>query len=120
GDWLCDSHQHIYDIVADGQRLRQLRETWALRYACVVTAARILDVYRRGGSSERLVYEVEESTQDEEVKSISLRRSGTLIAYFLAKGESSAAFRARAAPLVKRAYDADVAELRRQRGVQTD
>jgi hypothetical protein len=120
GNWLCDRHQLTYDIAADGQRLRQLREAQAPRYARVVTAARIVDVYRRGGWSERLVYEVEESTQDEELKTISLRRSGTLIASFVAEGESAAAFRARAAPLVKRAYDADVAELRRQRGVQTD
>jgi hypothetical protein len=120
GDWRCENDQLLYDTVADDQLDRRVREAEALRHTSAIAAARVVDVYRPGGWSARLVYSVVESNTDGTLTTVSLMRDGFTVESYSRDEEAPDAFRARVSPLIKRAYDADVAVLRRPRGAITD
>jgi hypothetical protein len=120
GDWRCEDDQLLYDTVAEGQQDRRVREAEALRHTTVIAAARVVDVYRPGGWLARLVYSVVESSTDGTLNSMTLMRDGFTVESYSMGEETPAAFRARISPMIKRAYDADVATLRRPRGAITD
>jgi hypothetical protein len=111
GEWRCDRHQLSYDTAAEAQGRRQVREADARRHTTAIAAARVVDVYRPGGWSVRLVYLVVESSTDGTLKTVTLMRDGFAVESFAVETESPDRFRARISRVIKRAYDADVAEL---------
>lgn len=119
-EWRCDRDQLVYDTAAEGQRHGRVREAEARRHTTAIAAARVVDVYRPGGSSARLVYSVVDSSSDGELTAVTLERDGFAVESYRKDEDAPAAFRARIAPLIKRAYDADIAALGRPRGAITD
>jgi competence protein CoiA-like protein len=120
GDWRCENDQLLYATVSERQRHDQVREAEALRHTTVIAAARVVDIYRPGGWSARLVYSVVESSTDGRLTTVTLMRDGFAVESYRKDEDAPGAFRARISPLIKRAYDADVVALRRPRGAITD
>jgi hypothetical protein len=83
-----------------------------------LVAVRLVDVYREGGTWQRLAYRVRGIFADGALVRLALDRNGSLVeSYDTARGESEATFRARIGKLIRRDSENDLRQLSRRAAV---
>lgn len=110
-EWRCREHQLLHEAARSAVEARRAAEREAERHSATLLAARVVDVYRPGGSRERWIYRVTELSTDGRAHALRLQRGGVEVATTMlgARGGS----RRDAWPELRAAYESDVERLAR-------
>jgi hypothetical protein len=109
--WRCEVHE----LAAGMQRTRAAIVAERPPARSSLVAARLVDVYREGGTWQRLAYRVRGIFADGALVRLALDRNGSLVeSYDITSGESEATFRARIGKLIRRDCENDLRQLSRR------
>ena len=78
--WRCAEHEAEYLVTAQALAEKRAELDEASRHSERIRAARVVDVYRPGGSRTRFIYRVDELRTDGRVHTVVLRRGRLVIA----------------------------------------
>ncbi len=104
--WRCAEHEAEYHMTSRAVAEKRAELDEASRHSERVRAARVIDVYRPGGSRTRFIYRIDELRTDDRVHKVVLRRGRLVIAS--AAVSSTDDTLSRAWPTLRAAFAADV------------